>query len=145
MNSARECGAECAAQVINVAQEASQSARSVAESVAGTLTELEYLIDLVDTMKDITDQTEGQVIQLRNDIRMLSYDITRLNNTVNDSMVPVMDDNILALIISILAAFTICIVVCQLVIFYTSFLEVKKNERKRINVKERKKNYIDII
>ena len=53
-------------------------------------------------------------------------------------MVPVLDDNILLLIISTLTAFTICIVVCQLTIFYTHHTEIKREKRGRINVKEKK-------
>ena len=99
MNSARECGAECAAQVINVAQEASQSARSVATSVALAATEMEDIQEMITEIRDIAENSEGQIIQLRNDMRMLSLDINALNKTVNNSMVPVLDDNILLLII----------------------------------------------
>tara|TARA_Y100000996_G_C22360225_1_gene576559 strand:- start:131 stop:556 length:426 start_codon:yes stop_codon:yes gene_type:complete len=138
MNSARECGAECAAQVINVAQEASQSARSVATSVALAATEMEDIQEMITEIRDIAENSEGQIIQLRNDMRMLSLDINALNKTVNNSMVPVLDDNILLLIISTLTAFTICIVVCQLTIFYTHHTEIKREKRGRINVKEKK-------
>ena len=138
MNSARDCGAECAAQVINVAQEASQSARSVATSVALAATEMEDIQEMITEIRDIAENSEGQIIQLRNDMRMLSLDINALNKTVNNSMVPVLDDNILLLIISTLTAFTICIVVCQLTIFYTHHTEIKREKRGRINVKEKK-------
>tara|TARA_B100000700_G_scaffold294415_1_gene356376 strand:+ start:624 stop:1049 length:426 start_codon:yes stop_codon:yes gene_type:complete len=138
MNSARECGSECAAQVINVAQEASQSARSVATSVALAATEMEDIQEMITEIRDIAENSEGQIIQLRNDMRMLSLDINALNKTVNNSMVPVLDDNILLLIISTLTAFTICIVVCQLTIFYTHHTEIKREKRGRINVKEKK-------
>ena len=138
MNSARECGAECAAQVINVAQEASQSARSVATSVALAAKEMEDIQEMITEIRDIAENSEGQIIQLRNDMRMLSLDINALNKTVNNSMVPVLDDNILLLIISTLTAFTICIVVCQLTIFYTHHTEIKREKRGRINVKEKK-------
>ena len=138
MNSARECGAECAAQVINVAQEASQSAPSVATSVALAATEMEDIQEMITEIRDIAENSEGQIIQLRNDMRMLSLDINALNKTVNNSMVPVLDDNILLLIISTLTAFTICIVVCQLTIFYTHHTEIKREKRGRINVKEKK-------
>ena len=138
MTSARDCGAECAAQVINVAQEASQSARSVATSVALAATEMEDIQEMITEIRDIAENSEGQIIQLRNDMRMLSLDINALNKTVNNSMVPVLDDNILLLIISTLTAFTICIVVCQLTIFYTHHTEIKREKRGRINVKEKK-------
>ena len=143
MNSARGCGAECAAQVINVAQEASQSARSVATSVALAATEMEDIQEMITEIRDIAENSEGQIIQLRNDIRMLSLNIETLNKTINNSMVPVLDDNIVTVIISTLAAFTICIVICQLTIFYTNYMELKKEKRRKINVKG--KDYRDVI
>ena len=138
MNSARECGSECAAQVINVAQEASQSARSVATSVALAATEMEDIQEMITEIRDIAENSEGQIIQLRNDMRMLSLNIEILNTTINNSMVPVLDENIVTVIISTLAAFTICIVICQLTIFYTNYMELKKEKRIKINVKEKK-------
>ena len=67
MNSADSCNAGCCSRVIQTAQESSQTARSVAPSVAGVLTEMEYIQTMVDGIKDNTDDIEGQVIQLRND------------------------------------------------------------------------------
>ena len=137
MNSADSCNAACASQVIQVAQESSQTARSVATSVAGVLTEMEDIQAMVDGIKDNTDDIEGQVIQLRNDIIQLSTDIATLKQSVDDSMVPTVDDNVIKLVIAILSAFTICIVICQVVIFYSGRIETKKEERKRIMVQQR--------
>tara|TARA_Y100000768_G_C23737502_1_gene567800 strand:+ start:203 stop:631 length:429 start_codon:yes stop_codon:yes gene_type:complete len=142
MNSADSCNAGCASRVIQTAQESSQTARSVATSVAGVLTEMENIQTMVDGIKDNTDDIEGQVIQLRNDIIQLSTDIASLKQSVDDSMVPTVDDNIMKLVIAILSAFTICIVVCQLIIFYSGRIETKKEERKRIMVQQRANDLI---
>ena len=95
MNSADSCNAGCASRVIQTAQESSQTARSVATSVAGVLTEMEYIQTMVDGIKDNTDDIEGQVIQLRIDILQLSKNITTLKESVDNSMVPTVDDNII--------------------------------------------------
>ena len=137
MNSADSCNAACASRVIHTAQDSSQTARSVADSVAGVLTEMEDIQAMVDGIKDNTDDIEGQVIQLRNDIIQLSTDIATLKQSVDDSMVPTVDDNVITLVIAILSAFTICIVICQVVIFYSGRIETKKEERKRIMVQQR--------
>ena len=137
MNSADSCNAACASQVIQVAQESSQTARSVATSVAGVLTEMENMQTMVDGIKDNSDNIEGQVIQLRNDIIQLSTDIASLKQSVDDSMIPSVDDNVIKLVIAILSAFTVCIVICQLIIFYSGRIETKKEERKRILVQQR--------
>ena len=142
MNSADSCNAACASQVIQTAQESSQTARSVATSVAGVLTEMENMQTMVDGIKENTDDIEGQVIQLRNDIIQLSTDISSLKQLVDDSMVPTVDENIIKLVIAILSAFTICIVICQLVIFYSGRIETKKEERKRIMVRQRANDLI---
>ena len=107
-------------------RQSSQTARSVATSVAGVLTEMEYIQTMVDGIKDNTDDIEGQVIQLRNDIIQLSTDIASLKQSVDDSMVPTVDDNIMKIVIAILSAFTVCIVICQLIIFYSGVLKQKK-------------------
>ena len=137
MNSADSCNAACASQVIQTAQESSQTARSVATSVAGVLTEMENMQTMVDGIKDNSDNIEEQVIQLRNDIIQLSTDIASLKQSVDDSMIPSVDDNVINLVIAILSAFTICIVICQLIIFYSGRIETKKEERKRILVQQR--------
>ena len=144
MNSAESCNSACASSVIQVAQDSAQSARSVATSVAGVLTEIEDMRTMVDNIKDTSDDTEGQVIQLRNDIFQLSSDISSLKESVDASMVPTVDDNVIKMVIAILSAFTICIVICQLVIFYSGRIESKKEERKRIMVQQRR-NVTDII
>ena len=137
MNSANGCNSDCASQVIQVAQESSQSARSIATSVAGVLTEMEWIQTMVDDIKDNSDNIEGQVIQLRIVILQLSKNITTLKESVDNSMVQTVDDNIIKLIIAILTAFTICIVICQLIIFYFGRIETKE-EKKKIIVQQRK-------
>ena len=64
-----------------------------------------------------------------------------LKLSVDESMVPTIDNNVLKLVVAVLSAFTLCIVVCQLVIFYSSRETIKKE--KTIKVKNR--NRIDII
>ena len=138
MYSASQCGTECVAQVIQSTQDASQSAYSAASSVASIVTAVENMRIMIEEDQDTTDNVEGQIIQLRIDMRELSENIETLKLSIDESMVPSIDNNILKLVVAIVSAFTICIVICQLVIFYSS-REVRKKE-KRI-----KKNRIDII
>ena len=141
MNSAVSgCNAECASQVIQVAQESAQSARSVATSVAGVLTEVEGMQIMIDNIKDNTDTIEGQVIQLRNDILQHLTEFSSLKESVDNSMVPTVDNNIIRLVVAILSAFTICIVFCQLIIFYSGRTESKK-EQTRITVQQKDKYF----
>ena len=93
---------------------------------------------MIEEDHDTTDSVEGQIIQLRIDMRELSDNIETLKLSVDESMVPTIDNNILKLVVAIVSAFTICIVICQLVIFYSS--RGVRKEEKRI-----KKNRIDII
>ena len=137
MYSASQCGSECVAQVIQSTQDASQSAQSAASSVASIVTAVEEMRIMIEEDQDTTDSVEGQIIQLRIDMRELSENIETLRLSVDESMVPTIDNNILKLLVAIVSAFTICIVICQLVIFYSS-REVRKKE-KRI-----KKKYIGI-
>ena len=143
MNSADGCNDVCVSQVIQIAQESSQSVSSVTTSVSGVLTEIEGMRTMVNNMKYISDNIEEQVIQLHNDILQLSTEVSSLKQSVDDSMIPTVDNNVVKLVIAILSAFTICIVVCQLVIFYSSRLETKKEER-RITVQQRR-NKNDLI
>ena len=138
MYSASQCGTECVAQVIQSTQDASQSAYSAASSVASIVTAVEEMRIMIEEDQDTTDNVEGQIIQLRIDMRELSENIETLKLSIDESMVPSIDNNILKLVVAIVSAFTICIVICQLVIFYSS-REVRKKE-KRI-----KKNRVDII
>ena len=138
MYSASQCGTECVAQVIQSSQDASQSAYSAASSVASIVTAVEEMRIMIEEDQDTTDNVEGQIIQLRIDMRELSENIETLRLSIDESMVPTIDNNVLKLVVAIVSAFTICIVICQLVIFYSS-REVRKKE-KRI-----KKNRIDII
>ena len=141
MYSASQCGTECVERVIQSTQDASQSARSAASSVSSIVTAVEEMRVMIEEDQGTTDSIEGQVIQLRIDIQGLSERIETLKLTVDESMIPTIDNNILKLVVAIVSAFTLCIVVCQVIIFYSS-REVKKEER-RIKVKMRKGN--DII
>ena len=143
MNSADGCNDVCVSRVIQVAQESSQSVSSVTTSVSGVLTEIEGMRTMVNNMKYISDNIEEQVIQLHNDILQLSTEVSSLKQSVDDSMIPTVDNNVVKLVIAILSAFTICIVVCQLVILYSNRLETKKEER-RIMVQQRR-NKNDLI
>ena len=141
MYSASQCGPECMAQVIQSTQDASQSARSAASSVASIVTAIEEMRIMIEENKDTTNSAEGQIIQLRIDMQGLSENIETLKLSVDESMVPTIDNNVLKLVVAVLSAFTLCIVVCQLVIFYSSRETIKKE--KTIKVKNR--NRIDII
>tara|TARA_A100001037_G_C15131825_1_gene629069 strand:+ start:60 stop:359 length:300 start_codon:yes stop_codon:yes gene_type:complete len=99
---------------------------------------------MIEDMKQVVDNSESQIIHHRNDIRGLSQDIESLKVSVDESMVPWVDDNVLGVVVAIFGAFTLCLVVCQLLIFYTSRNEVKKEERRRIMVEQRKRK-LDII
>ena len=124
--SARDCDAECAAQVIQSSQDVSQSAQQAAASAAEATFVLEEVTTMVNDLHDISESTEGQVIQLRIDVRQLTDDINLLRLSIDDSMIPTIDNSILFLIIAILGAFTVCIVVCVGVIGYTGYIENKK-------------------
>tara|TARA_Y100001935_G_scaffold254668_2_gene264481 strand:+ start:8806 stop:9261 length:456 start_codon:yes stop_codon:yes gene_type:complete len=138
--SARDCDAECAAQVIQSSQDVSQSAQQAAASAAEATIVLEEVTTMVNDLHDISESTEGQVIQLRIDVRQLTDDINLLRLSIDDSMVPTIDNSILLLIIATLGAFTVCIVVCLGVIGYTSYVENKK--RVIQSSKKRKHGYI---
>jgi len=127
--SARDCDAECAAQVIQYSQDVSQSAQQATVSVGEAVVVLEDVSTMIHNMLDTLESTEGQTIQLRIDIRQLSDDINLLKLSIDDSMVPTIDTSILLLIIAILGAFTICVVTCVGVIGYTGYIE---NKRKRV-------------
>tara|TARA_Y100000817_G_scaffold233556_1_gene185891 strand:+ start:95 stop:553 length:459 start_codon:yes stop_codon:yes gene_type:complete len=135
--SARDCDAECAAQVIQSSQDVSQSAQQTAASAAEATMALEEATTMIHSLHDISESTEGQVIQLRIDIRQLTDDINLLRLSIDDSMVPTIDTSILLLIIATLGAFTICIVVCMGVIGYTGYIENKKKKVVESNKKKK--------
>tara|TARA_B100000575_G_C23136272_1_gene660200 strand:- start:404 stop:862 length:459 start_codon:yes stop_codon:yes gene_type:complete len=139
--SARDCDAECAAHVIQSSQDVSQSAQHAAESAAEATLVLEEVTTMVNDLHDISESTEGQIIQLRIDVRQLSDDINLLRLSIDDSMVPTIDNSILLLIIAILGAFTICIVTCVGVIGYTGYITHKKQRNVQSN-KKKKQGYI---
>tara|TARA_Y100000996_G_C22421021_1_gene601453 strand:+ start:437 stop:892 length:456 start_codon:yes stop_codon:yes gene_type:complete len=133
--SARDCDAECAAQVIQSSLEVSQSAQQATSSVGEVVLLLDSLSSMVEDVQHNSEETEGQVIQLRIDVRQLSEDINSLRLSIDESMVPTIDNSVLLLIIAILGAFTICIVSCLGVIGYTGYIENKKKS----NVQSTKK------
>ena len=135
--SARDCDAECAAQVIQSSQDVSQSAQQAAASAAEATMVLQDVTTMINDLHDISESTEGQVIQLRIDVRQLSDDINLLRLSIDDSMVPTIDTSILLVIIAILGAFTICIVTCVGVIGYTGYLEHKKKRTIQSNKKKK--------
>ena len=141
MYSASQCGPECMAQVIQSTQDASQSARSAASSVASIVTAIEEMRIMIEENKYIADSAEGQIIQLRIDMQGLSENIETLKLSVDESMVPTIDNNVLKLVVAVLSAFTLCIVVCQLIIFYSSRETIKKEKR----IKFKNRNRIDSI
>ena len=94
-HSASQCGTACVAQVIQSTQEASQSARSAATSVASMVTAIEDMRTIVEDDQQTTESIEGQVIQLRIDMQDLSDEISSLRISVDNSMVPTIDNNII--------------------------------------------------
>ena len=140
--SSRECDASCASEVIQISQDVAQYAQMATAETASSRIALETTMSILDEIKDLTENIEGQVIQLRIDILKLNKNITRLSDEVENSMVPTLDDNIFKLLIAIISAITVCIVVCQLVIFNTSRLESRKEERRRIILQQNKNKRI---
>ena len=121
--SARECGSECVAQIIQSSLEVTQAAQQATGYVGEATVILESVSNIINDMQGTYEQTEGQVIQLRIDVRQLSDDINFLRSSIDDSMVPTIDNSTLFLIISILGALTICLVMCLSVIGYTVYTE----------------------
>ena len=76
--SARDCDAECAAQVIQSSLEVSQSAQQATASVSEAILLLEHVSGIVSDIQNTYEGIEGQVIQLRIDTRKLSDDINLL-------------------------------------------------------------------
>ena len=76
------------------------------------------------------------IIQLQTDLNQLSEHILSLETTINESIIqmdtPIIDKYTASVIISTLGAITLCIIVCQLLIFYTGRLEARK-ERRRVH------------
>lgn len=140
--SARDCDAECAAQVIQSSLEVSQSAQQATSSVGEVVLLLDSLSSMVEDVQHNSEETEGQVIQLRIDVRQLSEDINSLRLSIDESMVPTIDNSVLLLIIAILGAFTICIVSCLGVIGYTGYIENKKKSNVQSTKKKKKKGCI---
>ena len=50
-----------------------------------------------------------------------------------------MDDHTVTIVIATLVAVTVCLVVCQVLICYTSYLEAEREERRRIIVQQKNK------
>ena len=102
--SARECDANCAAEVIQASLELSQSAQQTANYASEATLALESTHDLIDQIQRNTRNTEGQVIQLRIDMNELIDEISLLRTSIDNSMVPTIDDSVLLMTISILAS-----------------------------------------
>ena len=135
--SARECDAECAAQVIQSSIEVAESARMATTYVGEALLALESVRTMIEEMHTLSDSTESQIIQVRIDTQKISDDIIYLTNSINYN-VPIiddnlLDDNLLELITIILISFTICIVSCLFIIGYSNFLEYRVNRRNIIS------------
>ena len=142
--SARECGANCAAEVIQASLDLSQTAQETSNYASEATLALEATHNLIEQIQRNTRNTEGQVIQLRIDMDGLIHEISLLRTSIDDSMVPTIDDSILLMTISILSAATICLVSCLGVICYTSYIETKSKNRNKVHVqpKKKKKNTI---
>ena len=140
--SSRDCDASCASQVIQVSQDVAQYAQMATAETASSRIYLENTMNMIDEIKDLYENIEGQVIELRLDILKLNKNITMLTNEVENSMLPTLDDNIFKIIIATISAITICIVICQLVIFSTGKLETEREERRRI-ILQRAKNKVN--
>ena len=138
--SARDCDAECAAQVIQSSLEVSQSAQQATASVSEAILLLESVSGIVSDIQNTYEGIEGQVIQLRIDTRKLSDDINLLKVSIDDSMVPTIDNSVLLLIIATLGAFTICLVVCLGIIGYAGYTENKKNVNVNVQPKKKRRN-----
>ena len=74
------------------------------------------MCDVVNNIQNTYSDIEDQVIHLRIDIDQLSSDIHLLKASIDDAMLPTVDNNVLKLVVAIFGAFTICIVICQLII-----------------------------
>tara|TARA_B100000214_G_scaffold369626_1_gene342996 strand:+ start:2529 stop:2939 length:411 start_codon:yes stop_codon:yes gene_type:complete len=118
------------AQIIQTANDAANAARDAANSVHSMDTNIQGLLEIVEEIQRTYLQTEGQVISLRNDISILSEEVTSLKVSVDDAMVPTIDTNSLELIIAIIAAFTLCIIICQFLVFYANYQEKKTIQRR---------------
>lgn len=140
--SARDCDANCAAEVIQASLELSQSAQQTANYASEATLALESTHDLIDQIQRNTRNTEGQVIQLRIDMNELIDEISLLRTSIDDSMMPTIDDSVLLMTISILGAATICLVSCLGVICYTSYIETKSKNKVHVQPKKKKKKNI---
>ena len=127
--SSRDCDATCASQVIQSTIEVSQSAQEAAVSAGEVAMALESVTSHVQDMQRLTENTEGQVIQLRNDMIHLSQSIDELRESVNQSMVPSVDNQVVKIIVATLSALTLCIVSCVAAISYSNYLESRRTVR----------------
>ncbi|MBG02269.1 MAG: hypothetical protein CL470_08370 [Acidimicrobiaceae bacterium] len=97
-------------------------------------------------VQDTIEINEVYIIQLLDKVSELTNDLIALKESVDESMVPTIDQNILSMIIATIIAVTICLVVCLLIICYTNRIETKEERRRRIVVqqKDKHKSKIDI-
>jgi len=93
------------------------------------------MIVILDEMNDRIDLLE---IEMKKNITNLSDEIVILKERIENNQIPFIEDNAFKIIIAMIAGITICISLCQILIFYTSYLESKKEERRRVMVEQRK-------
>tara|TARA_Y100000814_G_scaffold285063_1_gene252593 strand:+ start:1425 stop:1847 length:423 start_codon:yes stop_codon:yes gene_type:complete len=124
------------AQIIQAAQDAATSSQRAAASAGVATSRIDEMREMVDEMQSTNQFTGSIIIQLQTDLNQLSEHILSLETTINESIIqmdtPIIDKYTASVIISTLGAITLCIIVCQLLIFYTGRLEARK-ERRRVH------------
>ena len=106
--------------IIQAAQDSLQFSEETYYSAISIRSSVNDINDNVDSISESTYRTELDIVELRNDISLLSETISNLEISINNSMVPTVDNSIIKIIIVVFSAFTICIVVCQLLVALTS-------------------------
>tara|TARA_Y100000996_G_scaffold401869_1_gene373228 strand:+ start:1261 stop:1674 length:414 start_codon:yes stop_codon:yes gene_type:complete len=119
--------------IIQAAQDSLQFSEETYYSAISIRSSVNDINDNVDSISESTYRTELDIVELRNDISLLSETISNLEISINNSMVPTVDNSIIKIIIVVFSAFTICIVVCQLLVALTSKSEIKRSNRRVCN------------
>ena len=119
--------------IIQAAQDSLQFSEETYYSAISIRSSVNDINDNVDSISESTYRTELDIVELRNDISLLSETISNLEISINNSMVPTVDNSIIKIIIVVFSAFTICIVVCQLLVALTSKSEIKRCNRRVCN------------
>ena len=119
------------AQMIQISQDAALASQRAAAAAGIVASRVDEMRDMVDQIQSKTDLTETHIIQLQLEMHQfsqeLSGEIHALKNTIDDAIIPSVDNKTVELIIATLAAFTVCFVVCQFLIFCTSYQERRKS------------------